>query len=185
MLIVCGVRSYQVQDYRNDNKKFSVASKLLAVVHLLPPSQSVVHTLVIGKWGSLLPVEEVVCNREVAEVDEGPGHAGGAAEDGEDEEPGDEEDEDVGGPDPRVHEPLGVLVQIRRRHRLHVQLRHRSPRLALPARACCGAVAPSVRLGVAGAVACALLRAERPESIAAIWEGPGLVWSGLLPGKVG
>ena len=73
-------------------------------------------------------MEEVVCNREVAEVDERPGHAGGAAEDGEDEEPGDEEDEDVGGPDPRVHEPLGVLVQIRRGHRLHVELRHRSPR---------------------------------------------------------
>ena len=44
-------------------------------------------------------------DRKVAEVDERPGHAGGAAEDGEDEEPGDEEDEDVGGPDPRVHEP--------------------------------------------------------------------------------
>jgi hypothetical protein len=60
----------------------------------------------------------------MAEVDERPRHAGRASEDGEDEEPGDEEDEDVGGPHPRVHEPFGVLVQIRRRHRLRVQLRH-------------------------------------------------------------
>lgn len=126
MLIVRSVGSYQVQDHRNHSQKFSVASKLLAVVHLLPPSQSVIHPLVISKWSSLLPVKKVVCNREVAEVDERPGHAGRAPEDGEDEEPGDEEDEDVGGPDPRVHEPLRVLVQIRRRHRLHVQLRHRS-----------------------------------------------------------
>jgi hypothetical protein len=60
----------------------------------------------------------------MAEVDERPRHAGRASEDGEDEEPGDEEDEDVGGPHPGIHEPLGVLVQIRRRHRLRVQLRH-------------------------------------------------------------
>ena len=60
------------------------------------------------------------------EVDDGPRRAGGAAEDGEDEEPGEEEDEDVGRPDARVHEPLGVLVQIRGRERLHVQLRHRA-----------------------------------------------------------
>jgi len=62
----------------------------------------------------------------VEEVDDGPRRAGGAAEDGEDEEPGEEEDEDVGRPDARVHEPLGVLVQIRGRERLHVQLRHRA-----------------------------------------------------------
>lgn len=64
--------------------------------------------------------------REVAEVDERPRRAWGAAEDGEDEDPGEEENEDVGGPDPGVHEPLGVPVQIRGRHRLHVQLRHRT-----------------------------------------------------------
>lgn len=58
------------------------------------------------------------------EVDDGPRGARGAAEDGEDEEPGEEDDEDVGRPDARVHEPLGVLVQIRGRERLHVQLRH-------------------------------------------------------------
>jgi hypothetical protein len=50
----------------------------------------------------------------VAEVDDRPGHARGAPEDGEDEESGDEEDEDVGGG-----------------HRLHVQLRHRSARIPL------------------------------------------------------
>lgn len=107
----------------------------------------------------------------MAEVDERPGHAGGAAEDGEDEEPGDEEDEDVGGPDPRVHEPLGVLVQIRRGHRLHVQLRHRSPRLPRPTRARVlrggGSVRPSGSAS-RGAVACVLLRAERPEWIVAM-----------------
>lgn len=69
--------------------------------------------------------------REVEEIDDGPGHAGRAAEDGEDEEPGEEEDADVGRPDARVHEPLRVPVQIRRRHSLHVQLRHR-PRLPPP-----------------------------------------------------
>jgi hypothetical protein len=66
---------------------------------------------------------------EVEEVDDGPRGAGCAAEDGEHEEPGKEEDEDVGRPHARVHEPLSVLVQIRRRERLHVQLRHsRAPR---------------------------------------------------------
>jgi hypothetical protein len=67
----------------------------------------------------------------MAEVDERPRHAGCASDDGEDEEPGDEEDEDVGGPHPGVHEPLRVLVQIRRRHRLRVQLRHLLARLRL------------------------------------------------------
>jgi len=83
----------------------------------------------------------------VAEVDERPRRAGGAAEDGEDEDPAEEEDEDVGGPDPGVHEPLRVPVQIRGRHRLHVQLRHRitlPPSLLLraqlsPSAACCAA----------------------------------------------
>ena len=61
----------------------------------------------------------------MAEVDERPRRAWGAAENGEDEDPAEEEDEDVGGPDPWVHEPLRVPVQIRGWHRLHVQLRHR------------------------------------------------------------
>lgn len=69
------------------------------------------------------------------EVDDGPRGARGAAEDGEDEEPGEEDDEDVGRPDARVHEPLGVLVQIRGRERLHVQLRHRgAPEQSIPNR---------------------------------------------------
>jgi hypothetical protein len=67
---------------------------------------------------------------EVEEVDDGPRGAGCATEDGEHEEPREEEDEDVGRPHARVHEPLRVLVQIRRRERLHVQLHHRrAPRL--------------------------------------------------------
>jgi len=57
---------------------------------------------------------------EVREVDDGPGGPRGAAGDGEDEEPGEEEEQDVGGPDARVHEPLGVLVDVHRRRRLHV-----------------------------------------------------------------
>jgi hypothetical protein len=62
--------------------------------------------------------------REVAEIDDGPGHARGAAKDREHDEPGEKKDEDVGGPYAGVHEPLGVLVQIRWRDRLDVQLRH-------------------------------------------------------------
>jgi hypothetical protein len=89
----------------------------------------------------------------MAEVDERPRHAGCASDDGEDEEPGDEEDEDVGGPHPGVHEPLRVLVQIRRRHRLRVQLRHLLARL---------------RLGVSSSAAAA--------------RGEGRVWAGRAGG---
>ena len=60
----------------------------------------------------------------MGEIDEGPGDARGAAEDGEDEEPREEEDEDVCGPHPWIHEPLRVPVQIRRWHRRHIQLSH-------------------------------------------------------------
>jgi len=56
----------------------------------------------------------------VPEVDDGPGGPRGAAGDGEDEEPREEEQQDVGGPDARVHEPLSVLVDVHRRRRLHV-----------------------------------------------------------------
>lgn len=61
----------------------------------------------------------------MGEIDYGPSGAGGAAEDGENEKPGEEEDEYVGGPNTRVRKPLRVPVHIRRRHRLHVQVRHR------------------------------------------------------------
>lgn len=92
--------------------------------------------------------------REVAEVDERPCRAWGAPEDGEDEDPAEEEDEDVGGPDPGVHEPLRVPVQIRGRHRLHVQLRHR---ITLP---------PSLLLGLdsPSAACCCSLGGRRPAS---------------------
>lgn len=65
-------------------------------------------------------MEEVVSDGEVAEVDGGPCGPGRAAGDGEDEEPCEEEEQDVGGPDPGVDEPLGILVQVHRRRRLHV-----------------------------------------------------------------
>ena len=56
----------------------------------------------------------------MGEIDDGPGHARTATEDGEDEEPREEEDQYVGGPYAGVREPLRVPVQIRRRLRLHV-----------------------------------------------------------------
>jgi hypothetical protein len=57
---------------------------------------------------------------EVREVYDRPGCSGGATRDGEDEEPSEEEQEDVGGPDARVHEPLCVLVHVHRRRRFDV-----------------------------------------------------------------
>ncbi|KAI8544929.1 hypothetical protein RHMOL_Rhmol07G0003600 [Rhododendron molle] len=60
----------------------------------------------------------------MGEIDDGPGHARRAAEEGEDEEPREEEDQDIGGPNPWVREPFRVPIQIRRWHRLHVQIRH-------------------------------------------------------------
>ena len=58
------------------------------------------------------------------EIDDGPGHARRAREDGKDDEPGEEEDKDVAGPNAWVREPLGVSVQIRRRNCIHVQCPH-------------------------------------------------------------
>jgi len=60
------------------------------------------------------------------EINDGPCDARGATEDGENEDPRKEKDEDVGGPDARVSEPLRVPVQIRRWHRLHVQICHQT-----------------------------------------------------------
>jgi len=60
------------------------------------------------------------------EINDGPCDAGGATEDGENEDPRKEKDEDVGGPDARVSEPLRVPVQIRRWHRLHVEICHQT-----------------------------------------------------------
>jgi hypothetical protein len=52
----------------------------------------------------------------VCQVDDGPRGPRRAPGDGEDEEPGEEEEQDVGGPDARVHEPLRVLVDVNRGH---------------------------------------------------------------------
>lgn len=60
----------------------------------------------------------------MCEINDGPSDAGGATEDGENEDPRKEKDEDVSGPNARVREPLRVPVQIRRWHRLHVQFCH-------------------------------------------------------------
>lgn len=51
-----------LQDNRYNSQKLSVASELLAIVYLLPPSQPVVDTLVFSKWCSLLPMEEMISN---------------------------------------------------------------------------------------------------------------------------
>ena len=62
--------------------------------------------------------------QEMGEVDDGPGGAGGAAEERDDDEPREEEDENVRDPDAGVGEPLGVPVEINRRHGLNVEVRH-------------------------------------------------------------
>lgn len=56
------------------------------------------------------------------EVDYGPSQARRAIENGENDEPREEEDENVGGPHARVREPFCVPVQIRGSHRLHIHL---------------------------------------------------------------
>jgi hypothetical protein len=55
-----------LQNDRNCGQKLPVAGKLFAIVHLFPPSQCVIHPLVISKWSSLLPVEKVV--RDLKEI---------------------------------------------------------------------------------------------------------------------
>lgn len=124
ILIVCRVRGYQVQDNRNNSQKLPVPCELLAVVYLFPPGQPIVDSLVITKRSTLLPVKEMICNDEMSEVNDGPGHARRTAEDGEDDEPGEEEDEDVSRPYTWIREPLRVSIHIGRRHRSHV---HHSP----------------------------------------------------------
>lgn len=57
---------------------------------------------------------------EVDEIDNGPGGASFATENGDDGQPGEEDDEDVSGPDARVLEPRGVLVSVGRRNDFHV-----------------------------------------------------------------
>lgn len=73
-----------------------------------------------GTWGKRGGAKTY---EEVGEVDEGPSHAGGEAEDREGEKPGEEEDEYVCGPHEGISEPLRVPVKIRRQRRLHVHLR--------------------------------------------------------------
>lgn len=49
-----------LQNHRDHSQEFPIPCKLFATVHLLPPSQAIVDSLVIGEWCSLLPVEKVV-----------------------------------------------------------------------------------------------------------------------------
>lgn len=61
---------------------------------------------------------------EVGEIDDGPCDARWAAEEGEDGDPGEEDEEYVRRPHAPVHHPLRVPVQHRRGWRLRVELRH-------------------------------------------------------------
>lgn len=65
-------------------------------------------------------MKELVSNKEMGEVDDSPGHAGGATEEREDDEPREEENQNVARPNPWVREPLRVPIQIRRRNRPYV-----------------------------------------------------------------
>lgn len=60
----------------------------------------------------------------MAEIDDRPGHAGGAIGEGENDEPGEEENQYIGSPNAGIGEPLSVLVQIRRRRHLDVEFSH-------------------------------------------------------------
>ena len=51
-----------LQDNRNNNEELPITSKLFAIIHLFPPSQCVVHSLVISKRCPFLPMEKVVCD---------------------------------------------------------------------------------------------------------------------------
>lgn len=62
--------------------------------------------------------------REMREIDDCPGHAGRASENGQHKEPREEEDQYIRGPNTRVREPLRIPVQIRRLLRRHVVTRH-------------------------------------------------------------
>ncbi|KAD5507448.1 hypothetical protein E3N88_15151 [Mikania micrantha] len=63
-------------------------------------------------------------NQSVTKIDGGPSHAGRTTGDGENNEPSKEQDEYVDGPDARIHEPLGVPIEIRWRLRLDIQVGH-------------------------------------------------------------
>jgi hypothetical protein len=115
VLIVCCVRGYQVQDNRNNGEKFAITCKLLAIINLFPPSQSIIDSLIISKWCSLLPMEGMIRDGEMSEMNNGPSDARRTMEDGENEEPREEEDENISSPNTRICEPLCVPIHIRRR----------------------------------------------------------------------
>lgn len=46
----------------------------------------------------------------MGEIEDGPGHAGGAIGERENDEPGEEENQNIGSPNPGIGEPLGVAV---------------------------------------------------------------------------
>lgn len=58
------------------------------------------------------------------EVDYGPRRAGRATKNRENDQPGEEKYEYIGGPHTWIHEPLSVPIQIRRWRRLDIQIHH-------------------------------------------------------------
>lgn len=56
--------SEYLQHQRYNGQELPVASELLAIVHLLPPSQTIINPLVFSKWSSLLPMEENISDLE-------------------------------------------------------------------------------------------------------------------------
>lgn len=61
---------------------------------------------------------------EMGDIDDGPGHAGCAIGEGENDKPGEEENQNVGSPNAGIGEPLCIPVEIRRRGHLNVELSH-------------------------------------------------------------
>jgi len=53
-----------LQDNRNNGEKFAITCKLLAIINLFPPSQSIIDSLIISKWCSLLPMEGMIRDLE-------------------------------------------------------------------------------------------------------------------------
>lgn len=58
------------------------------------------------------------------EVDYGPGHARRATENRENDKPGEEQYEYIGGPYTWIREPISVSIQIGRWRRFDIQIRH-------------------------------------------------------------
>ena len=57
---LCSIIKINLQHHGNNCQELPVAGELLSIIHLLPPSQSIVDPLVFGKGSSFFPVEELI-----------------------------------------------------------------------------------------------------------------------------